>query len=389
MCRSTGFSLWEKISGYGSALEIAYKEGGLLSAAERMSKEFSFLKEMALPNLLSKQLSDSAIELKKMTEITIPKLSLTIGVEHSYREMINRLVSTTSSIADAIKPVSLFYKKADEALKSISNIGLNLSSINKQCELGNIAIHISEEIVNNANDYFSKWRELQETPRTTKVPSVLKEKKQNLVYQNEASEILLENEADKSVLTSNWIAHSLFRELGDIKSDVKEIKGFVSLARRLKFLDDTRPFIEHLRNFAVELGANFAEVFWQEKGEIFISRPERTAKSHLGMYLKGKYGGVAFIGSEIHSGNGFIDIYVYFMGRKCIVEIKIVGCGWSVEDAEKGMDQLDKYMHSENQNESYLLVIDGRKTDRGKKLKEAYELEHGRVFVATSKIFWA
>lgn len=378
-----------KISGFGSALETMYKDGGLLSAAERISKEFSFFKEMSLPNSLSKHLFDSALELKKMTEAAIPKLSLTLEVERASREMINQMVNTASSIADAIKPVSLFYEKANEAFKSISNAGLNWTSINKQCELSNIAIHISEKIVINANDYFSKWRELPEMPRTIKLPSELNEKKDIFLYQNEKSEKILENEADKSLLTSNWIAQSLFGELGAIRSDVREIKRFVSLARRWQLLDDTRPFIEHLRNFTVELGANYAEVFWQAKGEIFISRPERTAKSHLGMYLKGKYGGAAFIGSEIHSGNGFIDIFVYFMGRKYIVEIKIVGCGWSIEDAEKGMVQLDKYMHSENQDESYLVVIDGRKTDRGKKLKEAYELEHGRVFVATSKIFWA
>jgi len=379
----------KKMTGFGSALDTLYKDRGFQSAAERISKEFSLIKEMSLSNSLSKHLFESALDFKKMTEVAIPKLSLTSEVERAFRENLNQMAITAISIADAIKPVSLFYERANEAFKSISNARLNLTSINKQCEFGNIAIHVSEKIVINANDYFSKWRELPELPRTIRFPSELKEKKDIFLYQNEDSEKILENEADKSLLTSNWIARSLFVELRTIRRDVNEIKRLVSLYRRWQLLDDTRPFIEHLRNFSAELGANFAEVFWKVKGEIFISKPERTAKSHLGMYLKGKYGGAAFIGSEIHSGNGFIDIFVYFMGRKYIVEIKIVGCGWSIEAAEQGIVQLDKYMHSENQDESYLVVIDGRKTDRGKKLKEVYELEHGRVFVATSKIFWA
>ncbi len=66
----------------------------------------------------------------------------------------------------------------------------------------------------------------------------------------------------------------------------------------------------------------------------------------------------------------------------------MVGANWSIGDVEGGLKQLNKYMHSENHNEAYLVVFDGRKTNKGKQLNKVYDLEHGRVHVVTSKIYW-
>jgi hypothetical protein len=45
-------------------------------------------------------------------------------------------------------------------------------------------------------------------------------------------------------------------------------------------------------------------------------------------------------------------------------------------------------MHTYDTSESYLVIMDGRKTDRGKKLKDSYQLRNGTVRVINIKIFW-
>jgi len=267
----------------------------------------------------------------------------------------------------------------------MKDISFDLVSQTRQYKLADAAIRSSEDLVIGVNNYFSNRREPPVIPLIIQPPTELKEKEKIFLRQYRESEYVLENEADQSILTSNLIAHG-FASIDKRLQKVDRRLAFLN--KRLRLLDDKKPFIEYLKEFATDLGKSYWKVFWSSIGKGFVANPERLAQSHLGMYLKAKFAGAAFVGKEICSGNGFIDIFVHILGIKHIIEIKMLGCTWSFKNAEEGTAQLDRYMHSESEGESFLIIVDGRTTDKGKKLKETYDLTHGRVFVITSKIYW-
>ncbi|MBA7526499.1 hypothetical protein ES705_18661 [subsurface metagenome] len=90
---------------------------------------------------------------------------------------------------------------------------------------------------------------------------------------------------------------------------------------------------------------------------------------------------------EIKSGDGFIDLFISFLGQIYIIEIKIIGVSWGIGWAESGIQQLKEYMDAHDQNESYLLILDGRKSDRGRQLKDRYDLEGKKVHVISARIY--
>ena len=154
--------------------------------------------------------------------------------------------------------------------------------------------------------------------------------------------------------------------------------------RRINILLDPPSFFDFLKRLVQIISEKHWEAFWKIKGEKFVEHPERIAKGILGACIAVSFGDVAFIGPETKFCNGYIDLFTTFH----IVEIKIVGPGWGIGWAKSGLTQLDKYMKIHKRNESYLVVLDGRKTDKGEQLENEYQMGHGKVYVLTSKIYW-
>jgi hypothetical protein len=156
----------------------------------------------------------------------------------------------------------------------------------------------------------------------------------------------------------------------------------------MNILADPPLFLDLIRKFAVDLVKDFGEVFWEKPGAKFVRNPESLAKCHLGIFLKGAYGNIAFVGREIASGRAFVDLLVNFLGFDYILELKIVGPGWSIGWAESGLDQLNGYMETFDHKESYLVIFDGRKTTKGRQMEDIYKLSNGRVYVVAARIYF-
>jgi len=135
------------------------------------------------------------------------------------------------------------------------------------------------------------------------------------------------------------------------------------------------------------ISREFWKTYWKLEGKEFIPEPEKLAKSHLSLYLSGLSEGITFIGKEIKSGRGFIDLFISFLGRIYIIEIKIIGTSWGIGWAKSGIQQLEEYMDSYDKEEAYLVVLDGRKTERGTQLDKEYDLGDKKIYVVTAKIY--
>jgi len=291
---------------------------------------------------------------------------------------------SSEKLAEALGSVSKFNNVIDAASRSISEPIKEYNSVLARLKFSNETIKASNRLVLQANDYFSMYRHEFYVDSVFRFPGDLERKGRELDIETRKSEFILENESSKSIIFANGLANEIF----EIKKKIEELHEFKPLMERIDLLQSPKSIMDCLRKFSVELQNNYYRIFWDKHGTKLIQSPERCAQSHLGIYLKGYFGGVAFVGKEIIAGNGFIDLLVHFIGKIYIVELKIVGNGWSIQDAEDGLSQLDTYMQSYNENESYLIVLDGRKTDKGKQLKEEYKLKHGTVYVIRSKIYW-
>jgi hypothetical protein len=106
------------------------------------------------------------------------------------------------------------------------------------------------------------------------------------------------------------------------------------------------------------------------------------------MFLSGRYGRVGFIGQELQAGKGYIDLLVNLFGSNNLVELKVIGGTTPVSWATSGISQLNGYMLRYNLREGYLVVFDGRKTERGEQLNDYYDVDSGRIYVKTIKIYY-
>lgn len=361
-----------------------------ISISNRMHYPFRDIASyLANINQLSEYVSKNSIDIKRTFADAVSSVYVSNRTDSLFKEIANQLSFRTNAIAETVKTTSEFHQNIKRWSDSVSDIFRDKWIERDRLQLANATVSSSEKIINQTNDYFTLWWKLPEIPRKIRLPDELIDKKNELENSNTRSERILEIEGDAAILTTNNIAYKLHGEITELRKDIKLLGEYKSLDERLKKLDAPGSFIEHLREFAIEIAKSYWEIFWIKKGVKFVPNPERLAKSHLGMFLRGKFSGVAFVGRELRSGNGFIDTYVHIFGKAYIVEIKIVGSTWSFSDAEAGISQLDKYMQSEGQSESYLVVFDGRKTERGKKLTEYVDVEHGRVWTVTSRIYWA
>lgn len=152
---------------------------------------------------------------------------------------------------------------------------------------------------------------------------------------------------------------------------------YAPLFARLTALASPPSFTELLREFATTFARDHWRTLWSKEGVEFKPGPEEIAQSSLTLFLQGHLRGCAFVGRELKNGDGFVDVLVNFLGTEYVVEIKIVGASWGVGAAKAGLTQLDEYVRNYGAAEAFLLVFDGRRTERGERLDDEYTLASG------------
>jgi hypothetical protein len=360
------------------------KELGLISAIEQS------MKGLSIGNLLSEDLAKHIREMAQNYRDLLPKTIISDELAQAVKVRGKEFISLSDSIVNALKPISGFLDVSTEAYKSFQAISEDFASLYRPFELTNLALINSEEIVKRANNWFSNYPSFQLKVPKFKFPLEIKEFEETLIDVHLQEEEVLQFEANESILFSNKLTFDLERKIqGIVRKEIdKKEKKYSHLWRRMDILSSPPSFFDFITKLVHSLSVNYWEIFWKIKGKKFVTRPERLIKSHLGTSIDVSFSDIAFIGPEIKIGNRYIDLLINFMGIRYIIEIKIVGPGWGIGWAKKGLTQLDNYMDIYDRDESYLVILDGRKTDRGEKLENIYNMHHGKVYVISSKIYW-
>lgn len=347
---------------------------------------------LSVGKIVGDQILKNSLELQKISQSVVPKLSISETLGQVYQSRMTELVQNIDSIGKALKPVSGLLSITQETFRSFETIGEKISTFAEPIKLTNSALIKSAEIVSGVNNYFSRIDDLIFKTPSPGLPKELIGYEEELVENNEGAEELLHFEAGESISLSNKLASALETQIKGVKTEVRdlrnEVKKYEPLLTRMNILSNPPSILEFLKRTVRALSEKYWEIFWVKKGNKFVSRPERLIKSHLGLGIELGFGDIAFVGPEIKIGNGYIDLFINFLGTSYIIEFKIVGPGWGIGWVKSGLNQLDNYMNIHGRDESYLVVLDGRKTDRGEQLDNEYDCEHGKVYVITSKIFW-
>ncbi len=361
---------------------------GLASASEIQRSMIS----LTFGKTLSEQIGKQSLLLSKSISKLIPEMNLAVSVADSYRGMIKEITRSTNSIVQILKPVPNFVDSIKQATASYQVIAKEFSTLAESTRLSNLAVMDSQKIVRNTHKYFS-----QAAPRLT-IPKIglsenLIEKHETLIQEQENNEQILQDESNESILVTNTLIGDLSRIIRtDFKQDVKEvfneiIAPYKPVLDRMNILANPPIFLHCLKQCLKKISRDYWRTYWKIKGNKYNPNPERLAKSHIYLYIEGFFGGISFVGDEIKSGDGFIDLFIYFLGQIYIIEIKIIGVSWGIEWAESGIQQLKEYMDAYDQNESYLLVLDGRKSDRGRQLKNRYDVGGKKVHVISARVY--
>ncbi|HEV3313119.1 MAG TPA: hypothetical protein VG815_21625 [Chloroflexota bacterium] len=199
------------------------------------------------------------------------------------------------------------------------------------------------------------------------------------------SETLVHTTTGRLIIVGNEALVGLQQLMGEVVDE--RLGPLAPLLKRLQFLANPNNFSDLLHSFARYFQRDHWKSLWTEFGAVFKPRPEEIAQSLLTIFLQGHFGGIAFVGRELGNGDGFVDVLVNFLGIDYVVEVKIVGVSWGIGGAKDGLDQLDAYVQNYNAASAYLLVFDGRKSEKGEQLNSEYRLKSGataRVVVVRS-----
>lgn len=194
-----------------------------------------------------------------------------------------------------------------------------------------------------------------------------------------SSDSLVHGTAQQAILLGNDVARLLKELMSESIETALESKlaPYAPVLARMNLLSSPKSFLETLKDFAIEFQRDHWKVLWAEQGKKFNSKPESIARLALSMYLQGHCLGISFVGKELGNGDGFIDLLVNFMGTDYVVEVKIIGPQWSVGDAKAGLPQLDAYLENYSAASGFLIIFDGRVTDKGQQFEEEYVLPSG------------
>ena len=125
-----------------------------------------------------------------------------------------------------------------------------------------------------------------------------------------------------------------------------------------------------LAEFAAYVSRDKRMRFWikdDPKGDYrWIEAPERKAQDLLHTFLKGKFGDQIAVFEEIATGAGRLDLLLQLQkALSVIIELKMVGFGYSAAYASSGTEQILHYLENRGLNLGYLIVLDGRLDTNG------------------------
>lgn len=152
----------------------------------------------------------------------------------------------------------------------------------------------------------------------------------------------------------------------------KKDKEEINLKKLCKDLDVFCNFIK----------SNKRMTFWHKKGNNYkwVTKPEKYAKNLMHTFLKGKYGKSIDIFEELYTGAGRLDIYIKIDNLKMIIELKMCGCGYSLNYAKAGYNQLIHYIENKDTLIGFLIIFDGRLRDYGKGMNAVKKIKQYIVY---------
>lgn len=354
----------------------------------------SLMKNIQFP-LTSQLLTSRILEQQRLIEQTktfndIFKMS-SFNLEH--------LRSLSAHNKKLFEPISILSKRYTElnsifglTNNALTNLARNLDfiksakSINWTDQLNIVSKLISHSnvAINTTNDYFID---------SVAIKSVFNEglelgsdEVEEITESVVQSETIIQDKAGSSIIIQNEYAQLLFNKIDSLHDEQRKYKRVFDHFEQ--FLNP-QAFSDFLDEFAGIVSREYWQQFWGKVGVKFKSAPESIAKSNLGMFLSGRFSNIAFIGQELMAGNGFVDLLINYLGINYLVELKVIGATTPISWAKSGINQLNDYMLKYNLNTGYLVVYDGRKTDRGEQLDDHYEVSNGRIYVKRIKIYYA
>lgn len=372
------------LGGFQSLMQEYTHGFGAISALEQS------MRNLSIGNIVSKGFAEKMKEIGQSYKDIVPKMGISHELVEVFAARNRELKSFSFSITEAFKPIPSFLEISNNAFKSLQTLSIDMLSLYPSIELTSKALLNSERIVKGTNNYFSKYRGTLPSLPEHSIPLRIRKYEESYLDNLEQEEWMLHYEAGESIISSNELTSKLdkkIHEIIDIKLD-KKLSKYSNLWKRMDVLSNPPSFFHFINRVVQILSEDYWEVFWEIKGEKFVSRPERLIQSHVGIGISGSFGDIAFVGKELKKGNGYLDLLINFLGRNYIIEFKLVGPKWARGSAEEGLEQLNGYMKTQNQDESYLIVLDGRKTERGKPFKAEYRMSHGKVHVITKRIYW-
>jgi hypothetical protein len=294
--------------------------------------------------------------------------SLYLGAVH------DRTLAATA-ILESQAPVVTAFEQLSEALR------VPRFTLLEKLGLATEAFAGSDALVRSVNEFFTRPMPRPEPLR----PSVAEPRARQAVE--------ADSEIEEAAAETIGLVHTTTRELivvgtdaleviGELVGDVVEnvvderLRPYAPLLERMMRLAKPQDFKGTLQSFARPFQRDHWKALWHDVGKAYKPKPEEIAQAVLSMYLQGQFGGMAFVGRELQNGDGFVDVLVDFLGVDYVVEVKIVGGGsWGIGRVKDGLDQLDEYVKNYDCPAAYLLVFDGRLTDRGEQLDAEYQLK--------------
>ncbi len=311
---------------------------------------------------------------------------------------LERLRNLSAHNKNLFEPITILSKRYTEINtifgitdNALINISRNLDYIRSAPNIDWInQLNVTAKLINNCNTAINSTNEYFVDSKA--IGSIVNESVglessdvENITGSVVESESIIQDKAGSSVIIQGEFAQVLFEKIDSIREDTNKYKRVFDHFEQ--FLNP-QSFSDFLDEFALIVSREYWQQFWSDIGNTFKPSPESIAKSNLGLFLTGRFTNTAFIGQELMAGNGFIDLLINFFGYNYLVELKVIGSTKPISWAKSGISQLNDYMGRFNLDKGYLVVYDGRKTDRGEQLEDYYDVENGQIIVKKIKIYY-
>ena len=258
--------------------------------------------------------------------------------------------------------------------------------VREKLDLSVPAFDLSRRLVKSATDFFlsepMRWENLEnDSPYDRDESPQARQADEHVLAASRQSDGLVQVAGEQAILIGNDVAIMLREVVAEeVGSSFREIfNPYKSILDRMLLLANPRSFLQTLQAFATHFQRDYWKDLWADFGKKFKQRPEGIARMALAMFITGIFQDVAFVGRELGNGDGFIDLLVNYLGLNYVVEVKILGASWSFGDAKSGLDQLDAYIQNYGDGKGYLLVFDGRVSNKGEQFESEYKLKSGAV----------